>query len=47
MIQPASITACRIASQLAVVLLAKTMVPMPPGWVIRRASANALVSSRS
>ena len=31
MIQPASTTACRMASQLAVVLLAKTIVPMPSG----------------
>ena len=30
-IQPASMTALRIASQLAVVLLAKTIVPIPSG----------------
>ena len=31
MIQPASTTACRMASQLAVVLLAKTTMPTPSG----------------
>ena len=40
MIQPASTTAFKIASQLAVVLLAKTMVPIPSGRRTRRPSAK-------
>ena len=47
MMNPASMTALRIASQEAVVLLAKTIVPTPDGASTRRPSANALVSSRS
>ena len=45
-IQPASTTAFKMASQLAVVLLAKTMMPMPSGRSTRRPSANAFVNSR-
>ena len=46
-IQPASTTAFKMASQLAVVLLAKTMVPIPSGRSTRLASPNALVNSLS
>ena len=47
MTHPASITAFKMASHLAVVLLAKTIIPIPPGATTRRASPNGFVSSRS